>query len=116
MTSRKPVSAPDMSGLAKANPLLSRFGTDVPGPAATDPARAVPAPRQRKPGAPEMDRRSWYMPREIADVLAEEIDELHFTTRKPKWFVLSAIVAVAMDHKNEIRARLAGKDSARGDQ
>ena len=112
MTARKPVSPPDMSGLGKSNPLLSRFGTDVPAPEA--PA-AVPAPRTKKSG-PEMDRRSWYMPREIADVLTAEIDDLHYTTRKPKWAVLSAIIAVAMDHKDEIRARLVGKDRAHGDQ
>ncbi len=109
---RKPVSPPDMSGLVPGNPLLSRFGNDVPGPAAP----AVPAPRKKAAG-PEMDRRSWYMPRSIADALTEEIDELHFSTRKPKWRILSAIVVVAMRHQDEVRAHLLGdQDGGLGDR
>lgn len=111
MTTRKPVSAPDMSGLGKSNPLLSRFGTDVPAPEAL---ATVPAPRAKKAVPLEMDRRSWYMPKAVAEALSDEIDELHFTTRRPKWAVLMAIIAVAMDHKDEISAKLTGsKDGAR---
>jgi hypothetical protein len=69
------------------------------------PAPTVPPQR-------EMDRRSWYMPKAVADALAEEIDELHFTTRRPKWTVLMAIIAVAMDHRDEIRAKLGAREDA----
>jgi len=67
-------------------------------------AAAVPPQR-------EMDRRSWYMPRTIADALADEIDELHHSTRRPKWYVLSAIIAVAMEHQDEVRAKLGARDA-----
>lgn len=70
---------------------------------AEGPAAAIPPQR-------EMDRRSWYMPRAVADVLTAEVDELHFTTRRPKWFVLSALVAVALDHRDEVRAKLGVRD------
>lgn len=67
-------------------------------------------PTANVPPQREMDRRSWYMPRTIADALAEEIDELHHATRRPKWFVLSAIIAVAMEHQDEVRAKLNIRD------
>lgn len=70
---------------------------------AEGPAAAIPPQR-------EMDRRSWYMPRAVADALAEEVDELHYTTRRPKWSVLVAIIAVAMDHRDEILAKLGARE------
>lgn len=103
---RQPVPPPDMSGLSGANPLLSRFGADVPGPAPA--ARAVP-PARRADAPPTMDRRSWYMSKAVADALAEEVDELHYATRRPKHEVLAALIAVAMEHRDEVRARLTEK-------
>jgi len=53
-----------------------------------------------------MDRRSWYMPRESADALAQLVDDLHFATRRPKHEVLAAVIAVALAHRSEIENRL----------
>ena len=54
----------------------------------------------------EMDRRSWYMPRESADALAQLVDDLHYATRRPKHEVLAAVIAVALAHRSEIETRL----------
>ena len=54
----------------------------------------------------EMDRRSWYMPRESADALAQLVDDLHYATRRPKHEVLAAVIAVALAHRSEIENRL----------
>jgi len=53
-----------------------------------------------------MDRRSWYMPRESADALAQLVDDLHYATRRPKHEVLAAVIAVALVHRSEIENRL----------
>lgn len=53
-----------------------------------------------------MDRRSWYMPRAAADALGEAVTELHYRTRRPKFEVLAALIAVALDHQDEAAARL----------
>lgn len=58
-----------------------------------------------------MDRRSWYMPRSVADDLASAVEDLHFDTRKPKHEVLRALVEVALEHRGEARARLKGESS-----
>ncbi len=58
-----------------------------------------------------MARRSWYLPRADADRLAELVDDLHFTTRRPRYEVLAAVVGVILEHRPEIESRLA-KDSA----
>lgn len=100
---RQAVPPPDMSGLSSANPLLSRFGADVPGPAPAAPATAVP--KSRSAGS-EMDRRSWYMPKASADALAAAVEDLHFATRQPKHAVLAAIVEVALAHREDVLMRL----------
>jgi predicted transcriptional regulator len=56
--------------------------------------------------APIMSRRSWYMNAAVADRLAEAVDELHWSTRRPKHEVLAAAVAVALDDPDAIQARL----------
>lgn len=56
-----------------------------------------------------MDRRSWYMPKSVADALAEVVEDLHYDTRQPKHEVLRALVEVALEHRGEARARLKGK-------
>jgi hypothetical protein len=50
-----------------------------------------------------MDRRSWYMPRESADALAAAVEEMHFTTRRPKHVIVAALVAVALNHLDEVQ-------------
>jgi hypothetical protein len=59
-----------------------------------------------------MARRSWYLPRADADRLAELVDDLHFTTRRPRYEVLAAVVGVIVEHRGEIQARLAKGSAA----
>jgi len=57
-----------------------------------------------------MRRRSVYLAAEVADRLDAAVDDLHFATRRPKHEVLAAAVAVALEHRAEIEARLAQSD------
>jgi hypothetical protein len=57
-----------------------------------------------------MSRRSWYVPADIADDLARVVDDIHFATRRKKADVLAAALAVAVEHRAEIMAKLAGGD------
>jgi predicted transcriptional regulator len=57
--------------------------------------------------APEMTRRSYYLPKEAADALAEALDDLHYATRRPKHAVLAEMLAVALEHRADVEARLA---------
>lgn len=110
---RKQVGPPDMSSLTGGpNALLGRFGGNRGGDAPVVPAAQAPAPpRPRgKPSDAIMDRRSWYMSKAVADALAEEVDELHFATRKPKHTVLAELIAVALEHRAEALARLEARD------
>lgn len=66
--------------------------------------------RARAQGA-GMDRRSWYMPKAVADALADAVEDLHYATRRPKHEVLKALVEVALEHRGEARDRLRGGDS-----
>lgn len=79
-----------------------------PAPAPPEPRREPTAPVQPPARAkgPAMDRRSWYMPKETADSLAAAVDELHFTERLPKHVVLAALVAVALEHTEDVRRAL----------
>ena len=56
-----------------------------------------------------MTTRSWYISRQLADLLADMISDLHFRTRRPKHECLNAAVAVALDHEDEIVAMLGGE-------
>jgi len=56
-----------------------------------------------------MRRRSWYLPADVADRLARVVDDIHFTTRRPKHEVLAAAVTIAVEHQEEILARLNGR-------
>jgi hypothetical protein len=60
--------------------------------------------------APTMQRRSWYLDTKTADAFAEVIEELHFTTRRPKHEVLATVIAFALEHQADIHARLTGED------
>jgi hypothetical protein len=73
--------------------------------AAAEQTPAAPGRRSTTSAAP-MDRRSWYMPRSSADALAAAVEDLHWQTRRPKHEVLAAIVAAAVEHTDEARARL----------
>lgn len=64
------------------------------------PAMSTDAP------APEMRRRSIYMETGAARRMNAAVDDLHHETRCPKHEVLTALVAVALDHRDEIEARL----------
>jgi hypothetical protein len=62
--------------------------------------------------APAMAHRSWYMRADVADRLAAVIDDLHFTTRRPRYEVLAAVVDVTVTHRAEIEARLSQGSAA----
>jgi hypothetical protein len=53
-----------------------------------------------------MRRRSFYMRSDVADRLAAVLDDLHFSTRRPRHEVLAALVDVTLGHRLEIEARL----------
>jgi hypothetical protein len=59
-----------------------------------------------------MSHRSWYLPADAAEQLAAVVDEIHHVARKPKHEVLSAAVAVAVEHQAEILARLTTTERA----
>ncbi|MFD6725745.1 hypothetical protein ACWHA6_37815 [Streptomyces anthocyanicus] len=75
------------------------------------PVEVREAPKEPIPVPPgkEMDRRSWYMPKESAQALAAAVDDLHHTARLPKHLVLAELVAVALDNLPEVTARLQDK-------
>ena len=53
-----------------------------------------------------MQRRSWYLPADVAERLAAVVDDIHFETRRPKHEVLGAAMSVAMDHQADIMTKL----------
>jgi hypothetical protein len=53
-----------------------------------------------------MDRRSWYMPEASAEALADAVQDLYWSTHRPKHQVLAALVETALAHQDEVRARL----------
>jgi hypothetical protein len=61
---------------------------------------AAPAP---------MARRSWYLSKAVADRLAEAVDDIYFTTRRPKHEVLAEILAEGLEHRDAVEARLTGR-------
>jgi hypothetical protein len=58
------------------------------------------------PAPPQMRHRSWYLAADVAERLAAVVDDIHFRTRRPKHEVLGAALAVALEHQDEIMARL----------
>ncbi|MCZ2527503.1 hypothetical protein [Streptomyces sp. HB2AG] len=83
----------------EAGPLAETTADAAADAAAADAARAAARGRA-------MDRRSWYMPREVADALASAVEELHFTTRRPKHVIMTALVTVALEHLGDVRRRV----------
>ncbi|QMV24734.1 hypothetical protein GQS52_26550 [Streptomyces sp. SCUT-3] len=83
----------------EAGPLAETTAGAAADAAAADAARAAARGRA-------MDRRSWYMPREVADALASAVEELHFTTRRPKHVIMTALVTVALEHLGDVRRRV----------
>lgn len=53
-----------------------------------------------------MDRRSWYMPKAVADALADAVEDLHYATRRPKHEVLRALVEAALENQDQVREKL----------
>lgn len=101
---RKNLPAP--SGGDDLTELLRRRrdpSTPAAPPSPPDPGPGPAGPRRR--GA--MDRRSWYMPTATAEALTAAVEDLHFATRAPKHEILTALVDVALAHRDEIAARLA---------
>lgn len=58
------------------------------------------------PDPPPMRHRSWYLRADVAERLDAAVNEMHFTTRRPKHEVLGAAVAVLLEHQGDILARL----------
>lgn len=104
---------PPPSGGDDLEALLRRRRVNTGDPETVAPVAPV-APRQQggvRPQGTGMDRRSWYMPRYVADALADAVEDLHYDTRNPKHEVLRALVEVALEHRDEARARLKGETS-----
>ena len=59
-----------------------------------------------------MAHRSWYLQRGAADEFAAAVEDIHFVTRRPKHEVIAAALAVALDHRDAIEARLNGQDTS----
>jgi hypothetical protein len=59
-----------------------------------------------KSATPLMDRRSWYMPKDSADALAAALQDLYWSTHRPKHEVLAALIETALAHRDEVQARL----------
>jgi myo-inositol catabolism protein IolC len=53
-----------------------------------------------------MVRRSWYLRADAASELADVVTDLHFTTRRRRHEILSAMIEVAVGHRSEIEALL----------
>jgi hypothetical protein len=64
------------------------------------------------PAPPLMRHRSFYMRSDVADRLAAVVDDLHFSTRRPRHEVLAALVDVTLGHRSEIEARLSQGSAA----
>jgi hypothetical protein len=75
-------------------------------PAPTPRAPTSAQAREATPRAQSMDRRSWYMPKETAEALADAVADVHWQSHRPKHEVLAAIVGVALTHLDEVQARL----------
>lgn len=86
-------------------------------PAVEDPPPAVPNQPQPETAqatarVPEqkprstMVRRSWYLPAETADALAELVDDLHHETRAPRHVIWAAIGAQLAAQREQLRDRL----------
>lgn len=99
---------------------MSAARKDLPPPAGADTAydamrrryQSTDKPRterDRTRASSAMDRRSWYMPKDSADALAELVDDLHFATRTPKHEILQAIVREVLARRAAIEKRLKGR-------
>lgn len=94
---------PPSSGTSLSEALRSRHA------ASDDASRAVAEePRATQPAKPKtkMVRRSWYLPEETANSLAELVDELHFETRQPKHAVLDALLQAAIAQREPVTSTL----------
>lgn len=103
-----PAGGPDLAALLRSRHTRT---DDVPPPAPVTPPtppRSAPEAAQRpaRSQGQGMDRRSWYMPKESADALARALHEIHFATEQPKHAIMAALVAVALDHLDEVREQL----------
>lgn len=100
-----PASGGDLTALLRAR--HARTDDDAPEPQAALPAAAPqPARPSARAKGPAMDRRSWYMPKESADALAAALEDLHWSTRKPKHAIMAVLVAVALEHLDDVRQRI----------
>jgi hypothetical protein len=68
--------------------------------------RTVTAMDTETPDRPAMAHRSWYLRADVTERLSDVVNDLHFATRRPRHEVLAAVIAVALEHRAEIEARL----------
>ncbi|MDX2733562.1 hypothetical protein [Streptomyces sp. PA03-2a] len=103
-----PANGGDLTALLRARHARTD-DSDAPEPQAAPPAAAPePARPSARAKGPAMDRRSWYMPKESADALAAALEDLHWSTRRPKHVIMAALVDVALEHLDEVRQRAEG--------
>lgn len=61
----------------------------------------------------KMRHRSFYMSTAAAAALTKVVDDIHFTTRRPRHEVWAALADVSAEHQEEITERLSPADSDR---
>ena len=91
---------PPKSGSGLSEALRSRH-SDA-GPAEREDVTPAPTPAAET----KRVRRSWYLSETTADALAEAVEDLHFATRKPKNVILDALIAAALEHRDDVAASL----------
>lgn len=100
-----------------ASPSRSATAAGPSGPYIGQPAAAPPAgpSRDRRDGRPGKAARlrSWYMTPATADALSKAVDDLHYSTRAPKYEVLAAIVRAGLASLGAIEEELRAQQSGR---
>ncbi|MET9183459.1 hypothetical protein ABZX88_35390 [Kitasatospora aureofaciens] len=103
----KSISSP-AGGDNVAARLKARVDTNSTGPVPAQ-AQATAETATEKPArsrGTEMDRRSWYMPKDSADALAELVEQLYWETRQPKQAILAAVVDEVLARRAQVERRL----------
>ena len=58
-------------------------------------------------------RRSWYTSTAAADAFTKVVDDIHFETRVPKHEVVAALMAAAVERRDQVTKRLMQKRRVR---
>lgn len=92
---------PPKIGNELSDMLRSRHRAEEADEATAEQPRAKATPAKEKV---KMARRSWYLSEAVADELSEAVDEIHYSTRKPKHAVLDALIRAGLEHRDDVAA------------